>query len=43
LSVSESRSKKAPASNEADTGPPTGLRAVLRYDGKEHGVRHDAP
>ncbi|QUQ71810.1 SulP family inorganic anion transporter [Kutzneria sp. CA-103260] len=32
MSVSESRSKKAHPGNEADTGPPTGLRAVLRYD-----------
>ncbi|MFI9385577.1 SulP family inorganic anion transporter [Kutzneria sp. NPDC052558] len=32
MSVSESRSKKAHPGNEADTGPPTGVRAVLRYD-----------
>ena len=32
MSVSEARSKKANAGNKADIGPPSGLRAVLRYD-----------
>ena len=32
MSASEARSKKTDTGNQADIGPPTGLRAVLRYD-----------